>query len=83
MMHNIIHDDIQKILSSPLPFEKLYGKTVIISGANGYVPAYFVYTFLALNDLRGAGIKVLHYAEMKKEPENVLQILQAGRTFNL
>ena len=58
MMHNIIHDDIQKILSSPLPFEKLYGKTVIISGANGYVPAYFVYTFLALNDLRGAGIKV-------------------------
>ncbi len=58
MMHNIIHDDIQKILSSPLPFEKLYGKTVIISGANGYVPAYFVYTFLALNDLREAGIKV-------------------------
>jgi len=54
MMHNIIHDDIQKILSSPLPFEKLYGKTVIISGANGYVPAYFVYTFLALNDLRWA-----------------------------
>lgn len=58
MMHRIIHDDIEKILSATLPFEKFYGKTVLISGANGYVPAYFVYTFLALNDKRGAGIKV-------------------------
>ncbi len=58
-MNKIIYDDIKKIISSPIPFEKFYGKTVMISGANGYVPAYFVHTFLILNDEMDAGIKVL------------------------
>lgn len=57
-MHKIIDDDIKKIISSPIPFERFYGKTVLISGANGYVPAYFVHTFLALNDEKEAGIRV-------------------------
>lgn len=57
-MNKIIYEDVGKIINSAVPFEKLYGKTVMISGANGYVPAYFVHTFLALNDDRKAGIKV-------------------------
>lgn len=65
-MHKIICEDVKNIMSSIIPFEKLYGKTVMISGANGYVPSYFVHTFLALNDERGAGIKVLALCRNEK-----------------
>lgn len=55
----IVLDDAKCIISEKLPYEKFYGKTVLISGANGYVPAYFVHTFVALNRYRNAGIRIL------------------------
>lgn len=58
-MNSIIIEDVAEIVSGTIPFEKLFGKTILISGANGYVPAYFVHTFLALNDSKNANIKVL------------------------
>lgn len=58
-MHRIISEDIENLTSADLPYEKFYGKTVLISGANGYVPAYFVHTFLGLNEKYDAGIKVI------------------------
>lgn len=58
-MNRIIVEDVEDIVSGTIPFEKLFGKTVLISGANGYVPAYFVHTFLALNDRKNANIRVL------------------------
>lgn len=58
-MNKIIVEDVDEILFGTLPFEKIYGKTVLISGANGYVPSYFVHTFLALNESKNACMKVL------------------------
>lgn len=58
-MHRIIAEDIDTILNTELSYEKFFGKTVLISGANGYVPAYFVHTFLGLNDKKQADIKVI------------------------
>ena len=58
-MNRIISEDAEKIISEMLPYKKLFGKTILISGANGYVPAYFVHTFIKLNDKKNAGIKVL------------------------
>lgn len=58
-MNRIIAEDVEEIVSGTIPFEKLFGKTILISGANGYVPAYFVHTFLALNDRKNANITVL------------------------
>lgn len=58
-MNRIITEDIENIVLSDVPYEKLYGKTILISGANGYVPAYFVHAFLGLNDKKDAGIKVI------------------------
>lgn len=59
IMHKIVTEDVEEVISGMIPFEKIYGKTVLISGANGYVPAYFVHTFLALNESMNANIKVL------------------------
>jgi UDP-glucuronate decarboxylase len=37
----------------------LFGKTVLISGANGFVPSYMLETLLFLNETAHAGIRVL------------------------
>lgn len=58
-VHRIISEDIERLMSEDIPYEKFYGKTILISGANGYVPAYFVHTFLGLNDRSNAGIKII------------------------
>lgn len=58
-MNKIISEDAENIISENIPYENFFGKTVLISGANGYVPAYFVHAFIALNDKKDAGIKIL------------------------
>lgn len=68
-MNKIIYEDAKNIISENLPYEKLYGKTVLISGANGYVPAYFVHTMIALNDNKAAGIHVLALCRNKERAE--------------
>ena len=59
MNQKIIREDIEQLLSFQIPWERFYGKTILISGANGYVPSYFVHLFLALNDAKNANIKVI------------------------
>ncbi len=66
----IIRQDIRRILDAELPWEKLYGKTVFISGASGYVPSYLVYTLLALNDYKNAGIHVTGLCRSKEHAES-------------
>jgi nucleoside-diphosphate-sugar epimerase len=55
----VVDRDLGEILATPLPWDDLAGKTVLVSGASGMIPAYAVYTLLALNDARDAGITVL------------------------
>jgi UDP-glucuronate decarboxylase len=57
--HPIIEDDLKRIASFPMPWEQFSGKTVIISGANGFVPAYMLETLLYLNETVHAGINVV------------------------
>ena len=59
-MNRILEEDAYAVAaSSIIPWDRLDGKTVLISGANGYVPAYFVHAFMARNDSFNAGIKVI------------------------
>jgi UDP-glucuronate decarboxylase len=57
--HPIIEEDLGRILSSNLPWDRLFGKTILISGANGFVAAYMVETLLHLNAIREANIRVV------------------------
>ena len=57
--HPIVREDLEKILSSPLPWQKLFSKTVLITGANGFVPAYMLESLLCLNDTKAANIRVI------------------------
>jgi len=55
----VMRADIRGILENEIPWQKLYGKTVLVTGAGGMIPAYVVRTLLHLNDERDAGISVL------------------------
>jgi nucleoside-diphosphate-sugar epimerase len=55
----IIDEDLARIVSSKLPWNRFFGKTFLISGANGFVPAYMLETLLHLNDTEKAGIQVV------------------------
>ena len=45
-----IERDVREIIAADLPWKLLAGKTVLVTGASGMIPAYAVYTLLALND---------------------------------
>ncbi|MDR1911873.1 MAG: NAD-dependent epimerase/dehydratase family protein [Helicobacteraceae bacterium] len=51
-MNKIIKEDIENILTEPLPWEKLSGKTVLVTGASGVVASYFVYILMALGNVK-------------------------------
>ncbi|MCM3695733.1 NAD-dependent epimerase/dehydratase family protein [Microbacterium oleivorans] len=55
----VIDGDIAEIIGQPLPWEKLDGATVLVTGAAGMIPSYALYTLLGLNEVRDAGITVL------------------------
>lgn len=52
MRNPIIEEDLKNITDSPLPWRLFEGKNILISGANGFLPAYLVETLLFLNENR-------------------------------
>ncbi len=50
--HPIVTQDLEAVTAAPLPWEDFAGKTVLISGAAGFLPAYMVETLLLLNERR-------------------------------
>lgn len=58
-MDHIIEEDIKEIIHTPLPWEELANKTILITGANGYLATYMVYTMLGLNDIIHLNLKVI------------------------
>ncbi len=55
----IIQGDLARITSAPLPWTELNNKAVLISGANGSLPAYMVETLLYLNETQGFNIRII------------------------
>src|SRR3546814_12477316 len=56
----IVAEDLANIARADIDWDRLAGATVLVSGANGFLPAYIVETLLHLNDTRpGFGAKVL------------------------
>jgi nucleoside-diphosphate-sugar epimerase len=58
-MHSVIREDLEYIISMPLDWNRLAGKTVLIAGAAGFLPAYIVETLLYLNDTLGLNVQII------------------------
>lgn len=66
----VIAADLEQIIKANLPWEHLQGKTVLVTGANGFLPAYMVKTMLLLNDKHNAAINVLALVRNKAKAED-------------
>ena len=54
----VVQSDLKNIISQNIDFEKLYNKTVLITGASGMIASYYMYTLMYLNDTKDANIKI-------------------------
>jgi UDP-glucuronate decarboxylase len=59
MLNPITAQDVREIISDDLPWERLKSKTVIITGAAGFLPTYLVECILKLNDLQSMNCTVV------------------------
>ncbi len=48
--NEILKSDLHDIAKQPLPWDSLAGKTILISGVNGFLPSYMAETLLHLNE---------------------------------
>ncbi|MEA3641490.1 MAG: NAD-dependent epimerase/dehydratase family protein [Lamprobacter sp.] len=57
--NKIIASDLDYIVKQSLPWETFQGKTVLISGASGFLPSYMVETFIYLNEIYNLDIAII------------------------
>ena len=56
---NAIYNDIYEVAEADIPWDMLSGKTVLITGAGGFISYYLTVAFLIRNDIYDANIRVL------------------------
>lgn len=61
LQNPIVLGDLEAIVSASLPWEKLSGKTVLVTGASGFLPAYMVEALLLLNTNKNLGCKIIGF----------------------
>lgn len=66
---NIIEEDVNKILQASIPWEDIVGKTFLISGASGFVPAYIIHTIMGFNQKNSKKSKIFALVRNKKTAE--------------
>ena len=70
MKNKIINEDIETIYNSDIDWEKFINSTILITGGNGFLPAYLVETFLYLNYVKPTyNIKIICLVRNKKKAE--------------
>ena len=66
--NNIISADLKEIYNSNIDWEQFFGKTVLVAGANGFLPAYIVESLLYVNSLiPNANITVIAIVRNKEK----------------
>ncbi|MEK4032800.1 NAD-dependent epimerase/dehydratase family protein [Methylocystis sp. IM3] len=69
--HPLWREDLASILAADLPWDALSGRTILVAGANGFLPAAMIETLLTLaSGGRAPGMKVIALARSR---ENALR----------
>ena len=64
-----VYEDICEIADTQISWKKLRGKTVLITGANGFIAYYLTLSLLLRNDLHQDNIKVIGLVRNRKKAE--------------
>lgn len=82
-LHPILIEDLKEITKQNIQFDKLKDSTVLITGVNGMIASYIVYTLLYLNETRKLNIKVLGLARNEEKAKKRFGVLLDREDFGL
>lgn len=68
-MTNIVKNEIEAIAASPLSWDKLRNKTLLITGATGFIGSYIIRTLLRKNETDCLGVSVLALVRNRERAE--------------
>ncbi len=73
MAGQIETEDFRSIISQNLPWNRLFHTTVLVTGANGFIPSYIVKTLMYLNDSLQSGIKIVGLVRNKNKAQEIFK----------
>ena len=82
MRHPVVEADIRSILAADLPWDVLDDKTVLVSGAGGFLPAFMVETLLCRNE-HGGRTRVLGLVRSLEKAARRFAVYQGRRDLAL
>ena len=56
-MNRIISEDIERIIVEDINWDRLKGKTILLTGASGMLGSYIMSTLVVLNKTKGYNMK--------------------------
>ena len=51
-------EDVERVASLPFPWEKLHGKSILLTGASGMLGTFLVDVLMHKNDVDGLGVSI-------------------------
>lgn len=81
----IIKEDIENIISSNDDWNYFSGKTILVTGANGFIPSYIIYSLCGINDaeMLPKPIKIIALVRNRKKAENKFKSMISRSDFEL
>ena len=70
-MTNIVKNETERIAASPLSWDKLRNKTLLVTGATGFIGSYIIRALLLKNETDGLGVKVLALVRNRERAEKM------------
>lgn len=58
-MTNIVKADIERIAAAPVSWDKLKNKSVLVTGATGFIGSFIIHSLMKKNETDNLGVKVL------------------------
>lgn len=80
-MDKVIYEDLKNIYSRDIPWNKLKGSTVLITGAYGMIASYMIYMFIFLNEEKNFGIQVIPVVRSQEKFKKGLVNMLTGIIF--
>ena len=81
-MNDIIAQDIKEIMSNPIvDWSRFNIKTVLVTGANGMLPSYIVYSLLRLSQENNFSIKVIAQVRNRAKSEIIFKDFLGNKNF--
>ena len=69
--NDIVRNDREEMLRADLPWDRLEGKSCLVTGANGMIATYMVYLLMSLVRDKGMDIRVVALSRDRKRPEEL------------